>query len=103
VRLFVGAAQVDRHHQRVAGRALKLVSSFCRAAEDGDGQLTALAAVVAVAADDGHAVAARGCGHARAAPRAAPCRAPRLHSASTTAIGRPPIAQMSLTLTITPQ
>ena len=53
----VGAAQVDRHHQRSPGRASKLVSSRCARPRTATASWRAARAQVAVAADDRHAVA----------------------------------------------
>ena len=102
-RLAVGAAH-DRwpRSARSPGRASKLVSKLrAGPAENGDRELRLRGAQIGMAADDRHAVGAR---RRRAGRRgsAPPPSSPSAQSASTTAIGRPPIAAMSERLTITP-
>ena len=99
-RLAVAAAQVDRGDQPVAGLGVEAGQQPPGAAEDRDRQLAAIGADVGVTADDRHAKGLR-CGlqpgeHRRRIGFAS------AQIASTTAIGRPPIAATSEILTITP-
>ena len=100
-RLAIGAAQIDRRDERVAGPRVEAgQKSLSCAAEDRDGELDAVGAQIGVAADDRHAVCRR---RPPSCPRgSAAAASPSAQIASTTAIGRPPIAAMSETFTMTP-
>ena len=97
------AAQVDGGDEVVAGRRVEArQQARARPAQHRDGEVAGGGTRVGVAADDRHAVERGGVAKA-VEDRVGALAASRLHRASTTASGRPPMAATSLRLTMMPQ
>ena len=100
-RLAIAAAQVDGRDQPVRGPRIERREQPFGAAEDRDRELPAIGAGIGVAADDRHADRCRTPSRRPWSSGLRP-RHPAAQIASTTAIGRPPMAATSDTLTMTP-